>query len=363
MQLRLIRYFLIFVLAINCYKAQNRLHVFSANGEPFGLKVDSQMINATPQAHVRTGLVSKDTLHIDICFPYLMPFKTKVYLLAKKKPVKNMEFTYAVEKTKTSYRLRFINVSAIKKMPEPLVPEKPIEDTSWKINNNILEHYCELKDGKPIYFNNLSEKNAMPDSYLGHAVRLMNRMRQEDDKLQVIEQTLLRNHVTSIQLKKLIAGVPYELDKLKLIRLAYPNVVDKQNLNALTEMFAYESSKRELSDFLKAPDLFKAPAITKECPVASEENVINDLVVKLKQLQEDNLRVELIRKSSKEYCYTIEHMRSVLKTFIHDRERLEATKIMYYTCVKKEDVIQLSDLFSYAETEVALKRFLEQFEK
>jgi hypothetical protein len=358
--------FLFIIILFSLYftlRAQNVLHVFSSSGQEFGLKVDSQMINITPQVHVKSGVLMKDTISIEIHFPYQTPFKTKVFLLVKKKSVKAMEFTYAIEKTKTSYRLKYIGRASLKKLPNPLVPEKPIEDTTWKINNNLLEHYCELKDGKPVYFNNLSEKKTMPDSYVGHAVRIMIRMQLEDDKQHVIEQTTLKNYVSTSQLRKLLMGVPYELDKLKLIRAAYPNVMDKENLNILSELFTYESSKRELTDFLKSPDVFKAPTIMKECAIASEDKAISELVNKLRQTEDDKGRVYAIRKSSNQFCYSLEQMRNVLKTFIHDPEKLEATKLMYYYAVKKEEVVQVSNLFSYAETETELKKFLEQFEK
>ncbi len=345
------------------YNAQNSIHLFSSTGIPFILSIDSQVINTTAQIHVKTALLKKDTIRLKINFTNNTQFSPTVFLLVKKKSVKNKEFTYAIEAGKTNYRLRYIGFNAIKDLPKPLVPEKPIEDTSWKINNNLLENYCELKNGKPIYFNNLSTKTAMPDSYVGYAMRLMSRLQQDDDKLIVIEQTILKNYLTSSQLKKLIVPIPFELDKLKTVRLAYEHITDKNNLNSLSDLFSYESSKRELNDFLKSPEVFKAPTITKECEVASEEKAITEFVELLKQAPDDSQRLSQLKKKTTNYCYTTPHLKSILKTFIHDREKLEATKLMYYTCVKKYEVIQVSDSYSYSETGVELKRFLEQFEK
>ncbi len=345
------------------YNAQNSIHLFSSTGIPFILSIDSQVINTTAQIHMKTALLKKDTIRLKINFTNNTQFSPTVFLLVKKKSVKNKEFTYAIEAGKTNYRLRYIGFNAIKDLPKPLVPEKPIEDTSWKINNNLLENYCELKNGKPIYFNNLSTKTAMPDSYVGYAMRLMNRLQQDDDKLIVIEQTILKNYLTSSQLKKLIVPIPFELDKLKTVRLAYEHITDKNNLNSLSDLFSYESSKRELNDFLKSPEVFKAPTITKECEVASEEKAITEFVELLKQAPDDSQRLNQLKKKTTSYCYTTQHLKTILKTFIHDREKLEATKLMYYTCVKKEEVILVSDSYSYSETGVELKRFLEQFEK
>lgn len=342
--------------------SQNVLHVFASNGKPFRLVVDSLPVNVNPQSHVKTGLLFKDTVKVALLFNDQTRYETELLLLVKRKPVKNKEFTFAVEPYKYAFRPRFISCSNLTKLPEPLVPPKPIEDTTWKVNNNIWEHYCELKDGKPLFFNNLDNgKVAMPDNYVGYAKRLIARCQIEDDKLKIVEQTILKNYLSAVQLQKLLSEIPFELDRLKLIRLAGNHVTDPQNLKALRTLFTYESSQRELDQIISQPK--ENSGTPKDCPKASEDALITELVQQLKGLDTDKARVDLIRTKSSEYCYTIEQTKKVLATFIHDRERMEASKQMYYTCTERSNFKQLKEAFIYPETVNELNRFLEQFER
>lgn len=350
------------MLIFGLSRSQNVLHVFASNGKPFRLVVDSLPVNENPQSHVKTGLLFKDTIKVVLLFNDQTRYEAELLLLVKRKPVKNKEFTFAVEPYKYGFRPRFISCNNLTKLPDPLVPPKPIEDTTWKVNNNIWEHYCELKDGKPLFFNNLDNgKVAMPDSYLAYAKRLITRCQVEDDKFKIVAQTILKNYLNSKQLQMLLSGISFELDKLKLIRLAGNHVTDPQNLKSLRVLFTYESSQRELDQIISQS---KENSVTpKDCPKASEDTVIALLVQQLKGLDTDKARVDLIRTKSSEYCYTIEQTKKILAAFIHDRERLDASKQMYYTCTERSNFKQLKEAFIYSETVNELNRFLEQFEK
>ncbi len=343
--------------------AQNVLHLFSSKGQAFQLVIDSQLINKQAQAHVKSQVLKKDTVTVTLLFTDKTKHQAQLFLLVKRKPVQNKEFTYAIEPYKFGYRMKYIGYNTLKKLPEPLVPPQPVADTSWKVNNTIWDRYCELKAGKVFYFNNLSQtKTPMPQVYVDYALRLLKRYQTPDEKWMVLEQTVLKNYLSSFQLKTLVQTTPYELDKLKLVRLAYPHITDATNLKNLSDLFTYESSKRELASLLKQPP---APSgtIMKDCAIASENTAIETFVKQLKTLSSDQERLTLLTENNALFCYNTEQAKWVLNTFIHDRERLDAAKKLYYASTNRETFIDVKTIFIYPEMQTELKRFLEQFEK
>lgn len=360
---RYLIYLLVILLCNSSLLAQNVLHLFSSKGQAFQLVIDSQLINKQAQVHVKSHVLKKDTVNVILLFTDKTKHQAQLFLLVKRKPVQNKEFTYAVEPYKYGYRMKYIGYNTLKKLPEPLVPPQPIADTSWKTNTTIWDRYCELKAGKVFYFNNLSQAKApMPQVYVDYALRLLKRCQTPDEKWTVLEQTVLKNYLSSLQLKTLVQTTPYELDKLKLIRLAYPQVTDANNLKNLSDLLAYEASKRELESLLKQPP---APigTVMKDCAIASENAAIETLVKHLKTLSSDQERLTQLTENKATFCYTNEQAKWVLNTFIHDRERLEAAKKLYYSSTNRETFIEVKAVFIYPEMQTELKRFLEQFEK
>jgi hypothetical protein len=72
----------------------------------------------------------------------------------------------------------------------------------------------------------------------------------DSDKQKLICDFLSRNYVNSNQVEQLLSMIDFESTRLKIAKEAYTKVVDKNNYYTVFNQFDFESSKRELSDFM-----------------------------------------------------------------------------------------------------------------
>ena len=70
-------------------------------------------------------------------------------------------------------------------------------------------------------------------------------------KLTVAEQVVSANPVTANQILGICKLFSFESNKLSFAKFAYTYCVDKNKYYLLNEAFSYESSKRELNEFIK----------------------------------------------------------------------------------------------------------------
>jgi hypothetical protein len=257
----------------------------------------------------------------------------------------------------------FTGMQRIIRLPDPIVPPQPVIDTMAKYRNNILEHYCEMKDGKPSYFNNLPKKGdctkPMPDSYLNYMNLLMIKTQIDDDKFNLAENTIRNNCLTVSQLNKILGYITYEIEKLKMIRLAYFHITDKENKSELSSTFNLESSKRELNDFFKNSEEYKVNTGS-NCMIPSSDSLIKDMYSKLTVYRSDSEKLMAIKKIYTDYCYSVDQVKLIVSLFIHDRERIDTSKLLFYYCTEKENFINIGELFSYTTSVADLKDFLEK---
>lgn len=345
----------------NYFFAQNNLRLFSADGKLFTVFVDGKAINQPVQANVLLSSINKDTLKFVIELEDKLKSEGTAYFLDKGKPVKNKEFNYLVESKAGKIKIVFAGIKDIIALPNPLVPVKPVVDTSSKYRDNILEHYCELKEGKPFYYNNVIKGKpcleSMKDSYINYMNILMAKTSLQDDKFTIAENTIRNNCVNTAQLQKILGHIEYELEKLKLIKLAYYHVTDKANLNSLTQSMKLESAKNELLDFLKTAPQDKE-GIDKNCTIATSESVMSEFYKTLGVCTNDSERFSVFKKKYEEYCYSESQVKLVLSQFIHDREKLDVAKMLYFYCTNKQNYMNISDAFSYTTSVAELKSFV-----
>lgn len=357
------KYFFLFItiLFTNVVVSQNNIRVFSAKGELFTLTVFDTVQNKIPQTNVLINHVYEDSLHIKIELEDKTKTETTLLLFEKGKTTKNREFNYIINVEQNKIKINYAGYYDMVRLPDPLVPEKPIVDTTTKYKNTRLGHFCELKDSKPIYFNNIPKegpcKAPMPADYLNYTNLLMLKAQVPDDKF-IIADNVCRNNCLSVeQLNFILKYIDYELEKLKLIKIAYYNITDKEKNKELEKSFRFESSVSELNSFFKVANEQKIK--TKfNCSIASSSEEIKNLENNLNVYSNDAQRFETLKKIYEDYCFSKDQIILVLGKFIHDREKLDAAKMLYYKCVEKEDFLLISDVFSYNETISELKEFV-----
>ena len=352
-----------FLFIINFAFTQNSIRVFSGEGELFTVIAFDSVQNKIPQTNVLIQSIFEDTVRIKIEFEDKTKFETVLFLFEKGKPTKNKEFDYRINREKNKVKLSYAGYYNNSTLPNPLVPIKPIVDTTAKYKNTRLGHFCELKDGKPVYFNNLPKNGnciaGMPPEYLNYTNLLMVKAQVVDDKFIIAENICRNNCLTVEQLIFILKYIDFEIEKLKLIKIAYFNLSDRVNKKDLEKSFRFESSIKELNNvFQNAVDPKKQ--ISAICITASKAEDIKSFEDNLTVYTNDTQRLEAFKKLYDEFCYSKDQILSTLKLFIHDRERIDAAKMLYYRCIEKEKFLEISEVFSYNETISELKDFVEK---
>ena len=74
--------------------------------------------------------------------------------------------------------------------------------------------------------------------------------RTDDSKMIMITSTTQFSRFTSRQIYDVVKTLNFESNKLQLAKQLFSNCVDKQNFYQAYSAFNFESSKRELSDFV-----------------------------------------------------------------------------------------------------------------
>jgi len=356
-------YLAAFIFFASTTFAQNNASLSSTDGKVFRVIVNGTIFNTIPQAHVVMEKIMRDTLHLELEFENKKKFPAIIYLLEQGVPAKNKEFNYSVAYDNTNLKLNFTGVYDIIPLPDPLVPKKPIIDTSQKYKNNILGHFCELKEGKPLYYNNIPKNRlcsiAMPAEYLNYAALLLAKAEVPEQKYTIVENVCRNNCISVEQLNTLLIYVGFEIEKLKMVRIAYPSLVDPANKKNLEKSFKLESAVNELNTFLKTADEAKTRA-NNGCTKAASQMIIDNYAAKLAVFGTDAERFEAFKKGYSDLCYSTDQAELILNKFIHDREKLDAAKLMYSYCVEKENFLKVAELFSYKQTGSELKDFIDK---
>jgi hypothetical protein len=170
-------------------------------------------------------------------------------------------------------------------------------------------------------------------------------------------ENVIRNNCMSIsQLGRLTELISYELDKLKLCRLAVNHITDPANKKDLQKYFRFESSHRALEDFFSHPE--STAEIDGGCKAASSDHEIDSLRKRLASLPNDNEKLAFLKKTYQRFCFYLAQTAGLLSVFVHDREKLEAAKILYYQNTEQSKYAELSSVFSYNQTAVDFKQFV-----
>jgi len=359
------KYFLnIFFLLVFCEAyTQNNASFSSADGKVFKVLEKGKSFNTVPQAHVLIEKIMKDTLRVELEFENKKKFPVTLYFLEQGVSCRNKEFNYKVEFDDVNLKLTFIGVYDIVPLPALLVPKKPIVDTSQKYKNKLFGHFFEMKDGKPVYFNNKPKQgncvNPMPKEYLDYTALLISKAEVAEHKYVIVENVCRNNCYTVEQLSALLKYIDFEIEKLKLVRTAYKGLTDPANKKDLEKSFRLESAKNELNDFLKTADQSKITSNTL-CTKSASQLLVDNYVQKLGTYSNDAERYEVFKKGYSDLCYSVDQVKQVLAKFIHDREKLDAARLLYFYCVEKDTYSKVVDVFSYNQTASELNDFIEK---
>ncbi|HRH11802.1 MAG TPA: DUF4476 domain-containing protein [Bacteroidia bacterium] len=354
--------FLIFLFVTLMARAQNHLRIVNTDGNTFLLYVEDSLMNTSAQNELLVKNIKKDTVNVKAVIENDKASITQtIYLLSRGKKTNDHEFTYLLSNKTGKLRFTFSSEKEYQTPPEPIVPPKPIIDTSKKYDNNILGHFAEIKNSKVTWFNNFPNDGKcqlpMSQAYINYFKQLMLRTHTDDDRYVTVDQTAQNNCISVNQLNLFLSYIPFEIEKLKLVRSSFFHLTDPENKQQLDTSFKMESSKKVLQDFFVHAEEYRfKTGIT--CEKASAENEIEELVQKLILLSSDTEKLILFKKTYTSYCFTTKQLIRILTVFVHDREKLEVSKLSYHHCVDKENFKYITDSFSYKSSQAEMIQFI-----
>ncbi|MBI1343847.1 MAG: DUF4476 domain-containing protein [Terrimonas sp.] len=91
----------------------------------------------------------------------------------------------------------------------------------------------------------------MNDYAFSQAIQTIGREWFEADKLKKAEDIISTNRMSSSQVKQVVQLFSFENNKLALAKFAYANTVDKQNYYIMNDVFSFNSSKKELDNYIR----------------------------------------------------------------------------------------------------------------
>lgn len=352
---------LYFFLILLKFNAQNSLMLFTSDSKLMQVKIADTVVNKSFQAQVEIHKLIEDTVTISVEFTDKTKITQRIFLMLKRQPTVNEAYVYKFNPT--SKKFEFFNHSQAERLPQPIVPPKPIEDTTFKYRNKTLEHFCEIKDDKPVFYNNIPHKKKcaqpMPTSYLSYVKLLMAKCETPDAKKKLSESIMRNNCLSVEQAIALISYSEYEVEKIKLFKLAYQTIIDKENAPKFKSTLTYQSSKNEFDNYLKEVNSNTLTVIS-DCVKPSKNEEIQEFVTVLKAALNDASRLDIFKKKYNDYCYTVEHTIQILLTFIHDREKLEVAQSIYFRSTEKSNYQKINSVFSYKQSESEMIDFIEK---
>jgi hypothetical protein len=90
----------------------------------------------------------------------------------------------------------------------------------------------------------------MSDREFGNVLHAIDKEWLEGNKFKSAMQVIKTNHFTTAQVEQILLLFSFENNKLELAKQAYTNTVDKRNYRNLFDVFSFNSSKRELENYI-----------------------------------------------------------------------------------------------------------------
>lgn len=356
---------LLFVFCLQNGISQNNLRLLSSNGSSIKVFINQQLINPIAQAEVLVENIKQDTLQIKVEFDNKQFLLGNIFLLNQGKHDVNKEYYYFVSKKANQLQLEFKDMTNIIELPKNYVSKNPLADSVFK-TLNPFGHLYELKKEQVLFFNNkpLDGKClvAMPNNHMAYTEQLLNKASKSEEKLYLALEICKNNCLSTHQLKSLVVLVNNEFDKLLIIKLGYFSLVDTLNKKELMNCFKLEVVKKEFIYFIENLKDFKS-LYTGFCRQVSSDTEMNEFVLKQAEASNDSYRIDLLKKNYFRYCFSVQQIKRILEFYIHDREKLQATKLLYYKCAEKDSYISLLNLFSYPQYAKELEDFLKSQNK
>lgn len=95
-------------------------------------------------------------------------------------------------------------------------------------------------------------QNAMSSASFNDLLKHINDAGFESERMNIAEQAITQNNLSSSQLVKIMQALSFESSRLTIAKLVYPKLVDPENIYQINQGFNFSSSKDEFNRFVQS---------------------------------------------------------------------------------------------------------------
>jgi hypothetical protein len=136
-------------------------------------------------------------------------------------------------------------INAISREISPLLSHRDREYLEQRLDEIYAGVNCLTP---PVYNTHALYPMAEPDFKL--VLTMIDNEKFESDKISVIQQTALNNYFTIGQLTRMIEKITFEDNRLKVVEVVYPAILDRENASLLYNFFTFTSNKEKLTQII-----------------------------------------------------------------------------------------------------------------
>lgn len=356
-------YFLIIFLGYSASSQilNTNLVIISENGNRFILYVNNEKINTEPQANVKAFNISEGWCKLKVEFEnenVIVSDSIRIKAIEKNN---NKEITYSIQRNAKTSKFHFVSIGELSGPKTPRVAEMPI-DKGPVIDNTIYGNLYKAVDNKPVFYKNYIDslkscKINLEDIDIKHAINLVTKTNDIENKYRYVEYTVDQNCYTTNQLFQLLNLLEVEMDKLKLVKRGYLHLTDKNNAKKLEDIFKFKSMKEDFGYFLK--EVANAEhQHNLHCEVAISNEKLDEIIAAVKKAQYEPDKIKVAKEKLINNCLNTQQVEKLMQLFIHDREKMDLVKSAYAITVDKDNYKILVENFQFSENKTEFLQFI-----
>lgn len=326
---------------------QNNLILFTESAEPIQIEYQHQLYPMLPQSDVKITKITEDLVPIKIIFSNkaIPSIDTILPLYHPSEPLHHQDIIYAILKdNKTIKYLATLPSSDI----QPVIPEI---DTTIQVKTREEKNIQKI-----IFFNDTSSLclNSLDTADFNKVIKHIDNTVNLDSKITLIEQFIHHNCFNQAQAQDIIERVPFEVERLKIIKLLMPKLTDVFNLWKWHEYLKFTTAKESYTEYYKAylNSIKTKPLIN--------DSILQVLAKTITMLQDDIRITGNIKSILSHYSIHYSHLEKILSSIIHDQYKEELLMCAFYSLKDKKDFLKAVELVNFQETKNRLKKFYEQ---
>lgn len=260
--LRLFYAFLFLLGATNLMAQNSNLIVYTGENEDFTLWINGFKINNVPSQHVRVTGLKPSQYTVEAVFQNLhlpkrsinisiQPEREITFGLVRAASASAVEFKFLYESTLGYFPVAPQKIEVIPYFGPVTVPQnvQPVPTPApTQVPGPVV---VVAPNPLPGYNGPLGCQNPMDPTQFSEAKKSIASKSFSDTKMQLAKQITRSNCLLTSQVSELMGLFSFESQKLEFAKFAYEFTYDKGNYYKVNDVFGFESSIRDLEEYLK----------------------------------------------------------------------------------------------------------------